>query len=185
MILFIDGCPRQESRTRILAQAVLSRLTGPVTQVALYPDGPEGLTEETMEQRRILTHSGQFDAPMLRWARQFAAADTIVLAAPYWDLLFPAKVRAYLEAVTVSGLTFFYDETGCPRGLCKAKRLIYVSTAGGPVFQHFGFDYVKALAESFYGIGDVQLIQAQGLDLVDADSEALLQQAIHSLPAAL
>ena len=119
---------------------------------------------------------------MLRFARQFAAADTIVMAAPYWDLAFPAKVRAYLEEITVTGITFRYSPEGIPQGLCKAKKLIYVTTAGGPIIQNMGFDYVKSLAHTFYGILDVALVKAEGLDIWGADPNKILEEAKKKVP---
>ena len=177
MILFVNGCVRENSRTLELAQAVLARETGMVEEVRLYPDGPDGLDAGKLAWRDELLASGEYDHPMFRLARQFAAADTIVLAAPYWDLAFPAKVRAYLEEVTVSGITFRYGENGIPQGLCRAKRLIYVTTAGGPIFQNYGYEYIKALAQGFYGIPNVSIVKAEGLDIRGADPEAIMAQA--------
>lgn len=177
MILFVNGCVREHSRTLELAKAVLAREMGDIQEVRLYPDGPEGLTADRLSQRDRLLLDGNYDHPMFCWANQFARADTIVIAAPYWDLMFPAKVRAYLEEITVSGITFQYGEDGIPQGLCKADRLIYVTTAGGPVTQNFGYDYVAALARTFYGISDVRLVQAEGLDIWGADPDAILENA--------
>lgn len=183
MVLFINGCVRAESRTLKLAKAVLEKETGEVQEIRLYPEGPEGLTAETLRQRDALLRKGEHAHPMFRFANQFAQADTIVIAAPYWDLMFPAKVRAYLEEITVSGITFQYSEDGIPQGLCKATRLIYVTTAGGPIIHNFGFDYVKALAQSFYGIKDVRLVKAEGLDIWGADVDAILEEAKSSVSA--
>ena len=177
MILFVNGCVRENSRTLELARAVLDRETDAIEEVCLYPGGPEGLDAEKLALRDELLANGDLDHPMLRWANQFAAADTIVIAAPYWDLAFPAKVRAYLEEVTVSGVTFRYGENGIPQGLCKAKRLIYVTTAGGPIFQNYGYEYIKALAQGFYGIPNVSIVKAEGLDIHGADPEAIMAQA--------
>ena len=177
MILFVNGCVRENSRTLELAQAVLAKETDAIEEVRLYPDGPNGLNAEKLAQRDALLTNQELDHPMFRWARQFAAADTIVIAAPYWDLAFPAKVRAYLEEVTVSGITFRYGENGIPQGLCRAKRLIYVTTAGGPIFQNYGYEYIKALAQGFYGIPDVSLVRAEGLDIRGADPEAIMVRA--------
>ena len=177
MILFINGCVRENSRTLELAQAVLAKETDAIEEVRLYPDGPNGLNAETLRLRDALLTNQELDHPMFRWARQFAAADTIVIAAPYWDLAFPAKVRAYLEEVTVSGITFRYGENGIPQGLCRAKRLIYVTTAGGPIFQNYGYEYIKALTQGFYGIPDVSLVRAEGLDIRGADPEAIMTRA--------
>ena len=57
-----------------------------------------------------------------------------------------------------------------------------MTTAGGVfVPTEFGFGYVKALAQSFYGIQDVRLIQAAGLDIDGADEERILQKAMAEL----
>ena len=179
MILFVNGCVRENSRTLELAKAVLAKENDTIEEIRLYPDGPDGLDARKLALRDELLANREFDHPMFDLARQFAQADTIVLAAPYWDLAFPAKVRAYLEEVTVSGVTFRYGENGIPQGLCKAKRLIYVTTAGGPIFENFnfGYDYVKALARGFYGIGEVSLVKAEDLDIQGADVEAIMEAA--------
>ena len=179
MILFVNGCVRENSRTLELAHAVLAKETDTIEEVRLYPDGPDGLDAGKLALRDALLANREFDHPMFRWARQFADAEAIVLAAPYWDLAFPAKVRAYLEEVTISGITFRYGENGIPQGLCKAKRLIYVTTAGGPIFENFnfGYDYVKALAQGFYGIPNVSIVKAEGLDIWGADAQAIMEAA--------
>ena len=185
MVLFVNGCVRDDSRTLELAQAVLEHLSEEVVEIDLYPDGPEGLTAETLALRNELLDREEYGHPMFRFARQFAAAPTIIIAAPYWDLAFPAKVRAFLEVITVSGITFRYGSDGIPQGLCKADRLIYVTTAGGPIFNDFGYGYVKALAQGFYGIQDVSLVKAEGLDIWGADTAAILEQAKQSIPSIL
>ena len=43
-------------------------------------------------------------------------------------------------------------------------------TAGGNYApEEYGFGYVRAMAQGYYGIGDVKLIQAVGLDIEGAD----------------
>ena len=184
MVLFINGCPRENSRTLELAKTVLSRENTDYRQLDLFPDAPPGLDPESLALREELAANKDFDHPMFRWAREFREADTVVLAAPYWDMLFPAAVRAYLEAVMVNNLTFYYDETG-PRSLCRAKRLIYVTTAGGPIVRNFGFEYVESLARAFYGIADVRLVKAEGLDIWGADPAEILAQAKRDIPKLL
>ena len=183
MILFVNGCVRENSRTLELARAVLAKENDAIEEIRLYPNGPDGLDAGKLALRDALLANREFDHPMFRWARQFADAEAIVLAAPYWDLAFPAKVRAYLEEVTISGITFRYGENGIPQGLCKAKRLIYVTTAGGPIFENFnfGYDYVKALAQGFYGISEVSLIKAEGLDVWGAEAAAIMEEAKNSV----
>ncbi len=186
MILFVNACVRNESRTKRLADAVLSCLDGPVTELKLDNISFPTVNEEflLMRDRAVLLHdygSGVFDL-----ANQFASADEIVIAAPYWDLSFPAALKQYFEQINVAGITFRYTSEGFPEGLCRAKRLIYVTTAGGNyVPEEYGFGYVKALARDFYGIDEVTLVKAAGLDIDGADVEALLREAEDSVSALL
>lgn len=185
MILFINGCVRENSRTLTLAQAVLKKLPGEIQEVRLYPNGPEGLTPEKLALREQLLAEKDLDHPMFQWAKAFAQADTIVIAVPYWDLLFPTRLRGYLEEVTVTGITFRYGSNGIPQGLCKASRLIYVTTAGGPIQWSLGFEYVRKLAEAFYGIPEVLQIKAEGLDIWGANADAIVADTIAQLPTLL
>lgn len=178
-ILFINACVRPESRTQILAQSVLSKLSGLVTKIDLCRHPIPVLNREELAHRDALLACRDFSDPMLQYAVQFSQADTIVIAAPYWDLMFPALLKSYLEAITVCGVTFHYTENGRPATLCKAKRLIYVTTAGGPIGAFdFGFQYIRALASNFYEIPAIQAITAEGLDILGADVDAILHQAI-------
>ena len=175
MLLFINACVRETSRTKRLADRLLSVLGEPVTELRLadivFPKADEAFLQR---RDRLLAEQDHGD-DMFALARQFAAADEIVIAAPFWDLSFPAALKAYFEQIIVVGVTFRYTPEGVPEGLCRAKRLIYVTTVGGDFFpEAFGFGYVEALAKSFYGIGDVALVKATGVDLVGAPVEEIL-----------
>jgi len=176
-ILFINACVRPASRTYDLAQTVLTKLNGEIEEVKLIDAELPHLTNELIELRDQIMLTCQLDHPLLRYARQFAAADTIVIAAPYWDLIFPATVRSYFEHICVTGLTFRYSPEGFPISLCKAKRMIYVTTAGGPIFANFGYDYCKAVCEGYFGIHDTLCIKAENLDVEGADVEAIMSNA--------
>ena len=182
--LFINACVREESRTLRLAKRVLARLDGSVTEINLEREALRPLTGETLAQREAALQSGDPGAPMLRYARAFAAADEIVVAAPYWDLSFPAAVKTFFEHVTVTGVTFSYGEDGRPVGHCRAKRLFYVMTAGGPILPpNHGFAYVRDLATMFYGIPETALFSAELLDVVGADVEQTLRAAEERIDA--
>lgn len=180
-ILFINACVRPNSRTEELAKHVLSKLKGNIEEIKLYEQKLLPLTLKEMEIREIAAKSKDFSNQIFNLARQFANVEIIVIAAPYWDLSFPAVVKNYFENITVNGLTFAYGENGIPYGLCKAKRLIYVTTAGGPIIHNFGFDYVNTLAKSFYGISEVQCIKAECLDICGANATQIIEQAKQSI----
>ena len=178
MILFVNACVRPQSRTKRLALSVLRKLGGDVKEVDLERENVLPLNGMMLERRVQLISTGAFDNPMFDFAKDFAAAEKIVIAAPYWDLSFPALLKCYIEQISIIGLTFAYDDAGRPCGLCKADRLIYVTTSGGPMFnEDAGFGYIKSLAQNFYGIQNVSCLKAENLDLVGADAESILQEA--------
>ena len=182
MILYIDACVRGDSRTRELGEALLSRLGGDVVRVNIGEMKFDITDEAFLKQRDSLIAKRMFDDDSFKLARQFAEADTIVIAAPYWDLSFPAALKQYIEKINVLGITFEYTAEGYPMGLCKADKLYYVMTAGGNyVPEEFGYGYIKALAENFYGIKDVKLIKATGLDIYGNDPEKIMAEAVNSI----
>lgn len=176
-ILFIDACVRKQSRTLRLARCVLKDLEGEVSERRLVTEHLQPLDGESLEKRNQLLAEGIISDEMFRYAREFAGADIIVIAAPYWDMNFPALLKVYLEQIMVCGITFQYSDDGIPMGLCHAKKLIYVTTAGGPIYFNFGFDYVKALAEQFFGIRDVRFFHAENLDIVGNDVNQIMAEA--------
>lgn len=175
-ILFINACVRENSRTRTLADHLLGQLSGEITELNLDEEPLAPLGKDRLDEREQLLREGKLQNPMFRYAHQFADADLIVCAAPYWDLGFPSLMKIYLEAITVSDITFRYVD-GIPQGLCKAGRLIYLTTSGGPVFADFGYSYVKTLAQSFYGIRETVCFKAENLDVYGMDVHALLEKA--------
>lgn len=100
-----------------------------------------------------------------------------MVGAPYWDLGFPAALKVYLEWACTLGITFGYTQAGEQRGLCRAERLIYITTAGGPLEdRNFGYEYVRGVA-GMLGIINTHCVAAQGLDIRGNDPEAILREA--------
>ena len=177
-ILYINACCRENSRTNELAQYLLGGLEGNVQSVNLYEESISPIDATLLSKRDGLLREGRTDSEMFTLANQFALADTVVIAAPYWDLMFPSVLKVYMENITVCGITFRYSDKGIPQSLCKAEKLYYVTTAGGYIGKNnFGFDYVKAIAEGFFGISNVSLFSAEGLDIYGADVEKIMQKA--------
>ena len=177
-VLFINACVRKGSRTRSLAEQLLEKLDKPYEEIRLNEITFPVVDEDFLMMRDRLIAGQEFQSPVFALARQFANAETVVIAAPFWDLSFPAALKQYVEQINVVGVTFRYGEDGVPAGLCRADRLFFVTTAGGCyVPEAFGFGYIKALAQNFYGIGDVRKIEAAGLDIVGADVGAIMGAA--------
>lgn len=181
-ILYVNACVRKESRTEVLAKKLLDKLGGSYEEIRLEDSAFPVVDEAFLNKRDRLIAEGDFEDPLFLPARRFSEAETIVIAAPFWDLSFPAMLKQYLEQINVVGITFRYSEEGVPVGLCRADRLYYVTTAGGYyVPEEFGYGYVRALAQNYYGIQDVRKIEAAGLDIVGADVRAIMSAAEEAL----
>ena len=172
-ILFINACVRKESRTLILARELLSNLKGEINEIFLPSLNLECLTED-----RIISRLTNPDEQHL--AKQFSEANIIVIAAPMWDLSFPAFLKLYIENISIGGVTFKYTEYGI-KGLCKAKKLYYVSTSGGSFVSDFGFDYIKALSTNVFGIKEVIKFSAEGLDIWGNDRGKIMENALKEI----
>lgn len=177
MILYINACVRKDSRTRCLAEYLLAKMDDEVTELKVHDLTYPKMDEEFIDLRNAAAENDA-EAPCLALSRQFAAADTIVVAAPFWDLSFPSALKTYFEQVCVVGVTFAYNEEGYPYGMCKAKKLYYVTTAGGPIDSDaYGFGYIKALATDFYHIPEIYAVKAENLDMDWADVDQIMAKA--------
>lgn len=171
-VLFVDCCVRREkSRTRRVARAFLDALDPArfrVTTVDPEREGMQPLLGEFFAAREELLERGELDHPRFRFARQFAGADLVVIAAPFWDLSFPAILKIYIENISVDGITFASTAEGL-RGLCRGSHLIFFTTRGGyfdgsPLEQ--GSRYLEALKD-FFGFGAYLCVAGDGLDAGD------------------
>lgn len=185
-ILYVDSCVnRDTSRTERLAQALLERLDGHEVEIetlVLEDEAMELLDSDMTELRMRLSKEGDFSHPVFDYAKQFAAVDEVVIAAPYWDFSFPALLKVYLELLCAQGVTFNYSPEGIPTGMCNAKRAFYVTTVGGYSGEwDYGFDQVKAILQLYFGIKDVRCFRAEGLDIITNDPDAIMDEAIMEL----
>ena len=182
MVLFINACVRKESRTKDLADYLLLKLNEPYEEIYLNSINFPIVDEDFLVKRDRLIADRDFSDPMFDLAKQFAKADNIIIVAPFWDLSFPAVVKQYFEQINVLGITFYYTPEGIPTGLCKAKCLTYLTTVGGNIFpEEYGAGYIKALAQSFYGIPEFRLIKATGLDMIGADVDTIIDSVKNKL----
>lgn len=183
-ILFINACVRPQSRSLILAKELLVKLEGEVTELNLERETMAPLNWERLQLRDGLAAQKDFSNDIFRYARQFAAADEIVIAAPYWDLASPASLRTYIEAICVVGLTFRYTPENIPQGLCRAKKIHYVTTAGGRIAPfNLGYDHIKAIGTTFFGVPQVICYSAENLDLVGNNPDEIMAKAIAEIRA--
>lgn len=183
-ILFVNCCISCgiRSRTRALAEAYLSKALrlspdAVVEEEDLVNRPYAPLTKTVLLERSGLVTARSIGSDMYMPAQRFKQADEIVIAAPYWDLSFPAELKAYIENIMVNTVTFTY-ENDRPKGLCRAKRITYITTAGGYIENaDFGFGYIGAIGKML-GINECVRIYAEGLDIEGCDAGAVLAAAI-------
>lgn len=184
-LLVIDSCIRNPavSRTYKLCQMFLEGLPNSynVNSVILREENLQPYLEADIKKRNDLVEKGSLNDPMFRYARQFASADRIVIAAPYWENTFPSLLRIYLEQVSAPGICFGY-ENNHPVGLCQAKKLLYLTTVGGfiPNGRLLAEDFLKELCNLF-GIHEVYSLAAEGLDIQGNDPDQILKGCLPRL----
>lgn len=179
-VLFVNSCARANSRTLFISKYLLNRFNNTEYEIETLNLESEGLLplgKRTLQVREKCVNECDFSSLMFEYAKQFADADYIIIAAPYWDLSFPASLKNYIEQITVPHLTFEYKSFCNPTGLCKCKKLFYVTSASGPILDDvFGFGYIKSLCHTFFGINDVILVKADSMDFPIKRMEESLNQ---------
>lgn len=182
-LLYCNACPRGPgvSRTQAVADAFLRAFTQAwpearilehnLPRMGLVPlDGP------LLDKREKLIAAREWEHPLFDPARAFVKMDGILIAAPYWDLMFPAALKVYLEHIFIREMTFRYENDQCI-GLCRAKKAVFITTAGSPIgARNFGETYLRATLDML-GVGPMETIAAEGLDIAGADVDALLAGA--------
>ncbi len=186
-LLFLDACIRRErSRTEALAQAYLRlrEKLGPVEcqQVILEEETLLPLNEQRLQEREEAIQKGDYSGEAFRLPRQLAWAQELVIAAPYWDLSFPASLKVYWENCCVYGLTFRYTPEGKPRGLTALQKATYLTTAGGIIgTADFGFLYLQGLLQGLLGVHTVERFAAEGLDIQGNSPTEILHHTIQEM----
>ena len=184
-LLFVDACVRgSASRTRKLADVFLKTFQAAnpdavIETVDLPTLNLMPYNEAMLAERERLIDSGAFDDAVFDLARQFAMADCVLIAAPYWDFSFPAMLKTYIEHIFTRLITFVYDESG-PIALGKPTRAVYLTTAGSGIQgANFGGDYLK-YSLGILGIGQFYQVSAENLDIIGSDVDAIMACAMES-----
>lgn len=185
-LLTVLASPRGEaSVSRQLAQKVVSRLSGPETQI-ISRDVSEGIAVVSGDWIGA-AYGGEDKTPLTTSEELIAevqAADHIVIATPIWNFGVPAALKAWVDQICRVGVTFAYSETG-PKGLLEGKKATIIISSGGTESGSaidFATPYLTHVL-GFIGITDVDVVAADRL-MVDADaSMAKADAAIQGLAA--
>ena len=186
-VLYIDACMRAESRTAELAATYIRQVfpedTCSVQKVRVADLDIAPLGGDDVATRDADLAAGRTDLPAYALAREFAAADEIVVAAPFWDSSFPSKLKVYIEHICVQSVTFGYGADGRPAKLCKADRLTYITTSGGPLRKTPAVKLYWEELCGMFGIENLRFYCAAGLDANPAAAAGTLQSTLKAMLA--
>jgi FMN-dependent NADH-azoreductase len=127
--------------------------------------------ERSAEQQAVVDFSDALIDELKR-------ADVIVLGLPMYNFGIPSSLKAYIDHIARAGVTFAYTDKG-PVGLMSGKK-VYVFAARGGHYVGTPMDtqttYVRDLFR-FLGIGDVEFIYAEGLNMGEQSKQSALANA--------
>ena len=188
-LLYIKANPKsdQSSRTFIISEHFIKvykefHPNDQIITLDLYKEGIHFLSQEDINDIFAPKTEASKHHPILKYAYQFLEADKYVFAAPMWNLGIPAILKAYIDYITVSGITFKYTEQGAV-GLLRGKKAVHIMATGGEYktlpFSDFEMAnrYLKTIL-GFMGVVDFQTITAQRLDIVGEDVEKIISNAL-------
>jgi len=180
-LLFINACMSEHSRTEALTRRYLAGKHYEITELRLEPMDLQPLDRAAVEERSRDIQNGNLSGEAYALARQFAEAEEILIAAPYWDASFPAKLKIYLERISVPGVTFAYDAEGNTVKKCRANRLVYITTSGGFLRPQPGIKlHIEELCAA-YGIEESRFFAAEGLDIYPDKVDAILEETLKTM----
>lgn len=168
-LLYIDACIRDEqSRTKRIATPVIEALKQKYeVQTLCINELDLSIVRKELVTKRT---SGEIDTQVMQWAESVRDADRIVIAAPFWDMSFPAALKNFFELCSIMDVTFKTDDKTC-YGNCKAEKLLYITTRGMNISTGDALEqatpYLKALSW-LWGIGPLQVISVQNTDYLPA-----------------
>lgn len=164
-LILIDACMRDgESRTRRILEPLMSELGKSYEIETVVLDGED----YQAVGRRVLAERGEGHVPetIAEQARRLAAADRIVIAAPFWDMSFPAILKVFIENMSLFNITF-KDNGTYFEGLCRCEKVLYITTRGMNVKTGEPMEgatpYIKAIG-ALWGLGEVITVAAENLD---------------------
>ena len=95
---------------------------------------------------------------------QLQSADAVVLGVPMYNFGVPVQLKAWIDAIARTGVTFRYTAEG-PQGLLTGKK-VYVALARGGLYRDTPADsqvpYLKSVL-GFLGMTDIEFVYAEGL----------------------
>ena len=108
---------------------------------------------------------------------EFLSAEIVVIGLPMYNFGVPSQFKAWIDRVSVAGITFRYTAKG-PEGLAGDKKVFVASSRGGAyagtdrAFLDHQESYVRA-ALGFLGINDIAIIRIENTSIPDLRDKSI------------
>lgn len=171
-IFYVDACLRTGSNTKKIADAIIAKLAEryEIETVRLSENTFPVVNNDILNDRA----NGIVPEEYVEMAKKLAAADRLVIAAPFWDMSFPSALKVFLENMSLFNVTFGSNEKEC-YGLCKAEKVLYITTRGMNINTSDALEqatpYIKAIGK-LWGLGELHVISAQNMDYSTEEQKA-------------
>lgn len=154
-----------------------------VESLALY--APETKIPEITAEN--LNDPSLIDAQQNELIAQFKRADLIMIFMPLHNFNIVSRLKDYIDNILIANKTFKYTADGSVGLLDGKQKVAYVQTSGSD-YEH-DIRYVNAdiaphymrTILNFMGISKMELIRAEGLDLIENDKQAILEDTKQTL----
>ena len=175
--LFINATILDTSRTLRLAKHLLNYYDD-ITEVDLKEDQVLPVDNQTLKIKYDNLEAGNNSHESLKNAYLLKEAEVIIIAAPLWNLGFPASLKAFFDDAIITGVTFAYGPEGNIISLCNTKKVILVSTSGGKYLPEHSFNFIKDFSKMFLGTEDVSMYYSEFLDVFTDKVDEILNKTI-------
>ena len=161
IVAVIDSTIRKESRTREILNNVINHYKGEV-DFKVY---------DINEYELIPTNKYNFDQKgseeiYFEISKEISSMDGLIIAAPFWDMTYPALLKVFLEKLSIPNVMFL-DGTKEVVGLSNNKFMLFITTRGLNIETYSKYDgaspSLKALCE-LWGIPKFICVGTSNMD---------------------
>jgi FMN-dependent NADH-azoreductase len=173
--LLVQSSPSGEnSQTRKMIEAIKARIKSEYAEVEFTERDLVKSPLPHIQSEDITTIFARdealntpFNARSMELINELRHADIIVIGMPMYNFSVPSNLKAWIDHIARSGITFSYTPQG-PIGTLNGKKAILVTSAGGVYssgpMQSWDFSepFVRTLL-NVLGIKDIQSVRVEGL----------------------
>lgn len=112
-------------------------------------------------------------------------SDIVVIGVPIHNFGIPSSLKSWVDHIARVGATFYFDETGMPKGMVHGKK-VYLAIASGGIYSEgpmksydFTEPYLRAIL-GYPGITDITATRVEG-SAIPGIKEVCLEKGLESV----